>query len=461
MPSKHEHPTSPRTALLAALTITALAAAAIIPPGAIAAVIEVTQPTDAALRAAVDQAQPGDTVTFAPSLAGATILLGSELVLDQDVTITGADAPDLAISGNQEVRVFRVLYGATAIIEHLTLRDGVGFLGGAVYNSGDLTLRHCLVTASTAVTGGSTIGGGVVNGSGGDGPAILRLEDCTVTGNSSASEGGGVGNVTYGSHPAILEITGGEISGNTANFGGGLAAYAQFQGVAITRLQGVTITGNTASILGGGIHTDAINGGQQVFLELTDVVIEANTCESAGGGLAISAPGATVSAESTTLAGNSAPSGPDVSQTDVGNSIAFLGDCVVADAQGLTRYATTASDQIGGGVTAVGDDPDALDPTARTPDARPELSVAPNPFNPRTTVQFALPASGVARLEVIDVRGRVVARPWQGAVRAGEPVTVRWDGTDTADRAAASGVYLFRVTGPGGTAVVQRGTLVR
>ena len=33
--------------------------------------------------------------------------------------------------------------------------------------------------------------------------------------------------------------------------------------------------------------------------------------------------------------------------------------------------------------------------------------------------------------------------------------------TGTADRAAASGVYLFRVTGPEGTAVVQRGTLVR
>jgi len=70
--------------------------------------------------------------------------------------------------------------------------------------------------------------------------------------------------------------------------------------------------------------------------------------------------------------------------------------------------------------------------------------VSPNPFNPRTLVQFAVPDAAVVRLRVYDLRGRMVATLVDGAMAAGHHV-VAWDGRDGGDRPAAAGVYLLRL----------------
>jgi hypothetical protein len=119
-----------------------------------------------------------------------------------------------------------------------------------------------------------------------------------------------------------------------------------------------------------------------------------------------------------------------------------------------------------------GDYPDAVLPddqitvadlTGAAPPAvgAPALSLAPNPFNPRTEVAMTLPGGGQGQLEVLDLRGRVVARPWSGLVPADQPLTVTWDGADTLGRALPSGVYTFRLVGPRGYAATARGVLVR
>ena len=41
--------------------------------------------------------------------------------------------------------------------------------------------------------------------------------------------------------------------------------------------------------------------------------------------------------------------------------------------------------------------------------AAPTLTAHPNPFNPRTTIRWAVPAAGLSRLEIFDARGRRVA----------------------------------------------------
>jgi hypothetical protein len=88
---------------------------------------------------------------------------------------------------------------------------------------------------------------------------------------------------------------------------------------------------------------------------------------------------------------------------------------------------------------------------------------APNPFNPSTTIRFVLPEAGRVRLIVYDVTGRVV-RTLANVQRNAGAHAVVWNGRDDVGRAAASGVYVYRLTWTGAEShgsAVRRGTLVR
>jgi len=64
----------------------------------------------------------------------------------------------------------------------------------------------------------------------------------------------------------------------------------------------------------------------------------------------------------------------------------------------------------------------------------------PNPFNPSTTIRFALPAAGMVKLEVYNLLGQLQATLVEGLRPAGYH-EVRFDAGDL-----ASGVYFSRVT---------------
>ncbi|MBE0564828.1 MAG: hypothetical protein IH621_02650 [Krumholzibacteria bacterium] len=68
----------------------------------------------------------------------------------------------------------------------------------------------------------------------------------------------------------------------------------------------------------------------------------------------------------------------------------------------------------------------------------------PNPFNPATTISWWLPQAGHLGLEVFDVRGRLVRTLADGPAPAGAG-EVRWDGRAGDGRAAAAGVYFYRL----------------
>ncbi|HOD65538.1 MAG TPA: FlgD immunoglobulin-like domain containing protein [candidate division Zixibacteria bacterium] len=74
----------------------------------------------------------------------------------------------------------------------------------------------------------------------------------------------------------------------------------------------------------------------------------------------------------------------------------------------------------------------------------------PNPFNPATTIGFALPQACQVTLTVYDILGREVKILASGAMDAGEH-NVTWDGTDRSGRTVATGVYLYRLTADGFT----------
>jgi hypothetical protein len=68
----------------------------------------------------------------------------------------------------------------------------------------------------------------------------------------------------------------------------------------------------------------------------------------------------------------------------------------------------------------------------------------PNPFNPRTTIAYALPAGGKVTLRVYDTLGKEVAELVRGPRQAAQ-YHVAWNGTDDDGTAVASGVYLVRL----------------
>jgi len=69
----------------------------------------------------------------------------------------------------------------------------------------------------------------------------------------------------------------------------------------------------------------------------------------------------------------------------------------------------------------------------------------PNPFNPSTTIEYALPQAGSVELSVYDVLGRQVRTLVQDPQQAAGFYTAQWDGRDSAGRPAGSGVYFFRL----------------
>ncbi len=93
------------------------------------------------------------------------------------------------------------------------------------------------------------------------------------------------------------------------------------------------------------------------------------------------------------------------------------------------------------------------------PPLGPRLSLAPNPFNPATTIRFETAVTGPVELAVFDLAGRRVTTLIAGARNAGRH-EVRWDGRDAGGRLAGAGVYLMRLVSPDGVAA-QRAVLVK
>jgi hypothetical protein len=84
----------------------------------------------------------------------------------------------------------------------------------------------------------------------------------------------------------------------------------------------------------------------------------------------------------------------------------------------------------------------------------------PNPFNPSTTIAFALARPDNARLDVYTIDGRHVRTLVDRGLGAG-PHSATWDGVDHRGRAMASGTYFYRLTTGSGFSEAGRMVLVK
>lgn len=203
------------------------------------------------LRKALGSVCINGTISFAPALAGQTIILTSgPIILNRNVSIDTSAAAGLTLSGNNADRVLIVNAGTTAQVSGLTIANGHGFqLAGGVLNNGNLTLDHVTVTNNIMTTNAGEFwqgGGGIYNGEN----ASLALIDSTVSNNTAAWSGGGI----YSFFNTTTTIVRSTISGNVSNDVGG--AIRSLGNVTITNS---TISGNRSTGWHGGaiFHTDA------------------------------------------------------------------------------------------------------------------------------------------------------------------------------------------------------------
>ncbi len=197
---------------------------------------------DCSLREALAASADGDIINFEAGLTGTITLdnLLGTLGINNSVTINGPGADKIAVSGNDQVKVFITSQNKTVKISSLTITHGyiLNDSGGGIGNDGgDLTLDHVVVSNSQAV--------------------------------NSVNDGGGIFN--YGT----LTITNSQIINNTARMGGGIYNSATST-LSLTN----TVVEHNSSTSGGGIYN--AEGG---ILSLTDTIVDTNSVSASGGGL--------------------------------------------------------------------------------------------------------------------------------------------------------------------------------
>jgi flagellar hook assembly protein FlgD len=74
-----------------------------------------------------------------------------------------------------------------------------------------------------------------------------------------------------------------------------------------------------------------------------------------------------------------------------------------------------------------------------------ELEAAvPNPFNPSTTISYALPKPTEVNFSIFDITGRLISTLRNADQPAGH-YSLRWDGRDDSGVLVSTGVYLGRM----------------
>jgi len=194
-------------------------------------------------------------------------------------------------------------YLDTSVLDGFTITGGnaVGrddFNGGGMYNFGStITVRHCIFTANTTMSGMSGSGGGMYNSN--SSPLIM---DCVFVNNYSR-RGGGMANVS-GSNPTLIDcvfsdnIAAGSIEQDPSK-GGAMHNWSSCSPI----ITNCIFNGNS-SVLGGAVYN--YSSSRPVF---TNCLLMANLAASAGGALFNMAQSSPTMANCI-LWDNTAPTGP-------------------------------------------------------------------------------------------------------------------------------------------------------
>ncbi|MEO1090250.1 MAG: DUF4114 domain-containing protein [Pseudomonadota bacterium] len=192
--------------------------------------------------AAANAAAGPSTIGFAPDLDGATLVLTQgELVITDDVTITGPGADRLAIDGGGNSRVFAVDDGDETTQRHVVLED-LTITGGRVINDYPWPLDQ-------------VGGGGILN------REALEVHRSIIRDNFirsyPASDGAGIfndGGSVILSHSSLLKNDARHDGYYYAGRGGGIASHGGYVNIYYSTISGNYSSGDTGGSKGGGIY---------------------------------------------------------------------------------------------------------------------------------------------------------------------------------------------------------------
>ena len=229
-----------------------------------------------AIQPAIDAAASGDEILVAP---GTYLLTGSEVYIpiDKALTLRSTQSRAAIIDAQGLSRGVRV-QGTNSTLDGFTVCNGrADPSGGGISVGRFCTVRNCLITSNSAITGGGLmVFGEAIN---------ARVEDCTIADNVAGYSGGGVAlyNNSYGSLDRCV------VRDNVAsNYGGGV--WVQYGG----SISNSWIGGNrTLQSDGGGIYLDY--QGTTNPAVVVNTVLSGNAAARFGGGVYSVGPVGTLS----------------------------------------------------------------------------------------------------------------------------------------------------------------------
>ncbi|HSO26280.1 MAG TPA: hypothetical protein VLR54_06655, partial [Methanobacteriaceae archaeon] len=79
----------------------------------------------------------------------------ANITIEKNMTIKGQSREGTIINGSNSAQIFLIKSNITVIIQNLTITNGNGSSGGAIYNDGTLSLSEASFTFNNAVFGGA------------------------------------------------------------------------------------------------------------------------------------------------------------------------------------------------------------------------------------------------------------------------------------------------------------------
>jgi len=307
--------------------------------------------------------------------------------------------------------------------------------GGLYIGGGSLTMLGDLVTDNMSTVDATFMSGGglcIEN-------ATADLDSLHISGNSGQT-GGGI----YASGGASFDLAHSLVYDNNAVY---FAGAISLQNTLTGSLIGNTITGNGATSASGGVYLFSSNP------SVSNNIVAFNTgpVASANG---INVVSSTPSFSCNDVFGNDGAQYGGVSDpTGTGGNISadpkfcnvLFSDFTLFDTSPCHVDNAGACGQIGALGQGCTEGTSVDDETI--PDVPLVFSVDPNypnPFNPTTTIRFALPKRSDVTIRIFDVAGRVVRTLVNDRLDA-KVHEVSWSGLNDRGQAVSSGVYFYRV----------------
>jgi autotransporter family porin len=245
----------------------------------------------------------------------------SNIQINTNMTIIGENQKNTIINGQKSGNsIFTIASGVNVTIINLTLTNGTSVQGGAIFNSGILTVDNSTFTNNSASNSGGAIfnegiltvdnstftnnsasnsGGGAINNNGG----TLTVENSTFTNNSATTGFGGsnLGGAIENSGTLTIENSTFANNSATSGFGGANYGGAIFNNGILT-VDNSTFTNNSAPIAG------AIYNNRSSTSTIDNSTFTNNSATSSGGAIENNNY-ATLTVDNSTFTNNSASYG--------------------------------------------------------------------------------------------------------------------------------------------------------